>query len=151
MLTATQGATERLHDLIRREIEINGNHAFTREHGADWFELSAAEAEVFGLSLDHMPSLIAVWTAFEAVTDMASGGFEPYDPALFAAVRAEHPWLEEARVKRTQEHTHFLRFAKLFGIPYRLAHAWYAKQDFWNARAGVTYYEDEPRDPDIPF
>ena len=135
-------ATQKLHDIIRRDIET-GAHTYAFAHGRDWFNLSPAEAEVFGLELHDLPSLVAVWTAYEAVLEICDMLDVPADIA--AGVRAEHPWLEERRASTVIDVVDFQKFSKLFGVPYRKSQAWYAKHDFWCTRSGITRFADEPQ------
>ncbi len=154
-------ATDKLRAIIRRDIE-SGHKNYAAEYGYDWFNLSPEEETVFGLTLDDMPSLVAVWCAYEAVLDICDALDVPDDIA--AVFRAEHPWLAadygEGEKLSTIGEIAFARFAKLFGVPARKSHAWYAKHDFWNVRAGITYFTDKRKaspslssnsDDDIPF
>jgi len=135
-------ALERLHVLIRLETEHLGNRGMGRTFGYDWFNLSEHEAIVFGLSLDDLPALVSVWMAFEAVMDICDM-FERPDAALLAAVRSELPWLRHSMESRSLECHEFQKFAKLFGVSNRMAHAWFSKRDFWDVRCGIIRYGDE--------
>ena len=146
-------ATEAVHALIRRDIE-SGDHNYTREYGYDWFNLSEAEAEVFDLSLDDLPSLVAVWIAYDELIDACHMMNIPED--IVTAFLVEHPWMAEERATRAGSLQSFQRFAKLFGIPLRQSFKWWAKYDFWQLRIGVIHFSDERRgstaeDDDLPF
>ncbi len=135
-----KNATDKLHDRIRREIET-GRNTYAETLGGDWFNISREEAAVFELSLDELPSLVTVWTAYEHMLDIAGEWEIPAD--VVEGVLAEHPWLSARRATRTVGHDDFVKFAKLFGVPYRKSLAWYWKHDFWLTRAGVTLFADE--------
>jgi len=154
-------ATQKLHDIIRRDIET-GSHAFALNYGHDWFNLTRAEADVFGLELHDLPSLVAVWTAYEAVLDISNVLAVPPDVA--AGVLAEHPWLAARASAGGSLATicmeDFQNFAKLFGVPFRKSHAWYTKHEYDGIRARLITFKDEysPQRPhapqlddDIPF
>jgi hypothetical protein len=157
-------ATQKLHDIIRRDIE-SGTNPHALEYGHDWFNLTPAEAEVFGLDLHDMASLVAVWTAYEEVLRIISPVLNiPEDIA--AGVRAEHSWLAETfnpdiTTPSVIDTVQFQKFAKLFGVPFRKSAAWWSKHQFWYVRSGVTRYVDDeetaraqppyPFDDDIPF
>lgn len=133
-------ATQQLHDHIRRSIE-SGNHNYAEEHGHDWFNLTPEEAAVFQLSLDELPSLVALWESYEAVCDICN----PMDIPEFilAGVRTENPWLHANEQLRLIGFEDFENFGKLFGFPFRSCHAWYFKYEFWQIRAGIVTYKDE--------
>lgn len=135
-------AVEKLHVLIRLETEHLGNRGMGRTFGYDWFNLSEHEAIVFGLGLDDLPALVSVWMAFEAVMDICDM-FERADAALLDAVRCELPWLRQSIEARALECHEFQKFAKLFGVSNRMAHAWFSKRDFWDLRCGIIHYADE--------
>lgn len=137
-------ATDALLAIVRRDIET-GTKTFAQEYGGDWLNLSPEEESVFGLSLDDMPSLVAVWCAYEEVLGVCDMLAVP--PEICAAFRDEHPWLAAGYgadgAPSTIDPVAFQKFAALFGVPFRKSHAWYAKHDFWNVRAGITRYADE--------
>lgn len=133
-------ATERLHDLIRRDIE-SGSKGFALDHGHEWFNLSSAEAEVFNLELDDLPSLVAVWCAYEAVLSVCDM-IEISDDLREAFFR-EQAWLDPYRSGPTIDVGSFQKFAALFGVPYRKSHAWFGKYDFYTVRAGIACFADE--------
>lgn len=139
-------AVARLHALIRLETEMLGNNGLGRTYGYDWFELSEDEARVFDLSLDDLPALVSVWMAFEAVMDICDM-FERADQALLEEVRGELSWLRLSIEAHALECHVFQRFAKLFGISHRLAHAWFAKRHFYDIRSGIAIYGDEGEMP----
>ena len=86
-----------------------------RSLGRDWFHLSEAEEQVFGLSRERWPYLITVWQFYE-------GAIAITDDALSMAE-------EEALPSFSRSH--------------REAHAVYWKQDFWGVREGLVTYSDE--------
>ncbi len=96
---------------------------------------------MFQLTLGDLPSLVAVWTADEAVLGICDALDVPAD--ISAGFRGEHPWLEDRRASRVIDTADFGKFAKLFGVPYCKSGAWYAKQDFWCVRSGIIRYADE--------
>ena len=106
--------------------------------GHDWFQLSLEEASVFPIQIQDVPRLVAVFDAYEAVVDITSNDIHA-DHELCEAVRAELPWLTTKQTDIGE----FQNFAALFGIFYRLAHAFFTKIEFWQIRQGIACYKDE--------
>jgi len=92
--------------------------------GADWWQLSEAEEEVFGLRLDHMHALVLAWQWFTAVADIAHNDY--HDSPLCLAVRAEADFIEP----RCLDLPAWGRFAQLLGIPTALSFRWFWKEHF---------------------
>jgi len=138
-------ATAELQTIITRDIET-GQKNYAEEYGRDWFNLSPEEEAVFCLSLDDMPSLVAVWCAYEAVLGISD--VLPVSQDTAAAFRAEHPWLAEMHKPggglSIVSQDSFASFAKLFGIPYRKSHAWWIKNEAYQVRVGILRFSDEP-------
>lgn len=142
-------ATQQLAALIHRDIET-GHKPYAEEYGCDWDNLSEAEAEVFDLSLDEMPSLVAVWCAYEGVLTICDLLGMP--KGLAEAVRAEHPFMaalcHDPNEPPEISLEWFQAFATLFNVPYRSSHAWFAKVWFHRLRTeGVTYKDEHPEEP----
>lgn len=133
-------ATEKIQALIIRDIET-GPHGYAEHYGYDWFNLTPEEEAIFQLELSDLPSLVAVWCAYEAalgICDMMDIP-EPVRAAFFE----EQPFIAESAAISRIDSLEFAKFAKLFGVPLRKSYAWYAKHEFWTVRAGITYYDDE--------
>ena len=139
-------AIDRLRVLIWLETAALEKRGIGEAYGDDWFELTEEEARIFGLNLADLPSLVAVWTAFETVLGIADS-LPHASAALVEDVRAELPWLAGSIEWRALECYEFQRFAALFGVSYRKAHAWHAKCDFHDIRSGIVFYDDEDSRP----
>ncbi|SNY93884.1 hypothetical protein SAMN04515647_4205 [Cohaesibacter sp. ES.047] len=115
--------------------------------GDDWYQLSASEEQVFGLTLQDMPGLAALWDCFELVL----GLIEPGDGAtgltrdVILGVRQENEWLGGAANQTVPlvSSELFTQFASCFGVSNRLAHAFYYKYEFWQMRSGIISFGDE--------
>lgn len=137
-------ATEKLYELIKQDIDSFRDSYIPNEYGHHWDQLSEAEAEVFNLSLDIMPDLVALWVAYEAVSNICV----MYDATsenlnILEGVRDEYPWLKRAYEKKVQSCRDFERFGKLFGYPYRLTYAAYHKREIYDYRMGLFVFSDE--------
>lgn len=136
---------EQLKAHYRRQVEINGTHPYAQSYGCEWHDLTDAEEHVFGITLDHMPSFVALWMTYELVLDIADG-FPPGDAppdTLIEAVRDDHPWIRKAMDPPTETIENFQAFAKLMGVPFRLSHAFYYKRMYHDIRAGDVRFSDE--------
>lgn len=129
-------AFDRLRSIVRNSVEKIGANVGT-SYGNDWHLLSGAEADVFGLSLDDMPSLVSIWCAYEEIAGICDMLDLPAD--LLTELRADMSWIKP----RESDDREFVRFAGLFGIPTRKAEAWYWRLYFFQARSGIITYADE--------
>lgn len=103
--------------------------------GPDWYQLSEAEAEVFGLLPEQMPKLVAVHELyFDAVDITTIHEIERID-----SLRKELPWLTQGM----NDQSEWQRFAALFEISSREAHAYWHMHSFWEERMGLVTYRDE--------
>lgn len=137
-------ATEKLFEVIKQEIDKFKNSYIASEYGYHWDQLSEAEAEVFNLSLDIMPDLVALYVAYEATLNICV----MYDPTpanlnILKEVRDEYPWLKRAYERSTQSCRDFQSFGKLFGYPHRLTYAFYHKREIYDYRLGLFVFSDE--------
>lgn len=144
MLEATSlSATERLRTYIDRRIAENNardqyGDAFI---GIEDWEVTEAEAEVFMLRPSKVRRVGPVW---EAYCNAIGADFElrgEVDDDLFAALRREHPFLDEAMHGGDTGHdmpyksmASFVRFGDLFGIDHPTCVAWYWKVFFMMER-----------------
>lgn len=118
--------------------------------GADWTQLTEAEEQVFDLTLAAMPALVATFIEWEVLIGQSDGGAWPEMEAQAASIRAEHPFIEAIRAKRAagtltpgEVVEGFQRFAALFGISHRAAHAFHTKRLFWDIRRRLVQFRDE--------
>lgn len=132
-------AFDRLRVIVRNEVEKIGFNVGTA-YGNDWHFLSEAEAEVFDLTLDDMPSLVAIWCAYEEIAGVCDMLDLPAE--LVAELRASMPWIKP----RVTDALEFSQFAGFFGISKRKADAWFWRLFFFQARSGIVFYDDEPKD-----
>ena len=127
--------------------------------GPDWFQLTPAESEVFGLTLDELPALVAAFEMFEGIAAIADNHFA--GTPLCAKAQSGLAFIRPG----TRDLGAWTRFAGLLGIPSRLAFAWFWKHQFWLERQGlVSRFDDDiafpaspgprstpPADDEIPF
>lgn len=92
--------------------------------GDEWWQLSAAQAEVFGLELDDVPPLVSAWVLYESVANIAAHDFSA--SPLCVEVRAALAYIEQGVI----DLGHWLRFAALLGIRDKKAFAWFYKAAF---------------------
>jgi len=119
----------------RLEEELLAPFDLEKYCGPDWYQVSEAETEVFGLLPEEMPKLAAVRELyFDAVGITTSR-----EKGRIDSLRKELPWLTQ----RANDESEWLRFAALFGMSNRQAHAFWSKHRFWEERLGVVTYCDE--------
>ena len=109
-------------------------------YGHDWWQITAAEVEVFEIDLVDMPRLVGCWSAYEEVTEMAISGL--FSKKVLAAARAELPWAKPYDLFQ------FQRFAALVGVSQRNADAFFYKYQFWQTRNDHRRFRDEDEQPD---
>ena len=110
-----------------------------RYTGPDWWQLSAAEAEVFNIDRARFPVMCETWTAYERFKNLLDEDFYG-PPAVIEAARRDHPEWCGPHISAEE----FAAFAMTMGgLTYREAFAIYAKQEFWGVRNGVARYADE--------
>lgn len=137
-------ATEKLHELIQRDIEKLRHSNIVSDYGNSWDQLSEHEADVFGLSLDIMPDLIALYGAYEAVLGICvMYDYSPEAERIFEGVRHENAFLRRAAKEGAQSCCGFQQFGKLFGYPHRLTYAAYFKRELYDYRLGLFAFDDE--------
>lgn len=129
---------------LRDEIEarivklqaVYDDHGFT---GGDWDSLSDAEGAVFEIQPERLARMVIAWDCFLAFLDLQSP--LGYDEGLLKAERDKRPAIVAAGVDLKG----FKAFAEaLCGLTNREAHAIFTKMEFWQVRAGLARYEDEP-------
>lgn len=107
-----------------------------RYRGPDWWQLSEAEEDVFGLVLEDMPRLLEVWVLYEDAIDITS---YVRDTSIITEIREVCDWLTPLLVDRAE----WTRFSKLFGVPRRLAEAYYDKWFWYNMTRNMATFRDE--------
>lgn len=116
-----------------------------RYSGPDWFQLTRAESEVFGLALDELPALVAAFEMFQAIADIAHNDFAR--TPLCATAQSGLGFIQPGACDLGA----WSRFAGLLGIPSRLAFAWFGKHQFWLERQGlITRFDDDIAFPASP-
>ncbi|NOY42775.1 MAG: hypothetical protein GXP26_13195 [Planctomycetes bacterium] len=118
-------------------LEEELRRPFDREKycGPDWYQVSDAETEVFGLLPEQMPTLVAVHELYFDAVDITT----IHEKDRIDSLRKELPWLTQ----RMNDQSEWQRFAALFGISSREAHAYWSKYSFWEERMGLVTYRDE--------
>lgn len=129
------------------EKQVNAEHEVTdsaqadfintKYRGIDWYQLTDAEIEVFGLAPENMPRLVAAHELYYCAVEIM---FE-ISKERVKSIRAELPWLSSGLTDGSE----WSRFAALFGISNRQAHAFFCKYDFWDERMGIVTYRDEEK------
>lgn len=145
-------ALARLRAHIEAEV-ADGLNKLDSYSGSEWCAIAPVEQEVFGIALHDMPRLVATYWAWEIACGSVSGDLAD-DPDFADALWAE---LKVVRTGRTLArvawaHSDFLdawaEFANLFGVPYRLAHAFFWKNYFLQVRQGIIVYQQDNPVPD---
>lgn len=104
--------------------------------GDDWWQLSEAEQQVFGLDLSEMSLLITVYDAYEGVIGVSHNDFHA-NADLCARLRVALPWLS----KYSGSEQEFRKFADLFGVAQDKAHCIYQKIALWQYRQGLLTFQ----------
>ena len=123
-----------------REAANPGHH-----DGRDWWQLTGAEEEVFGIERERFPRMMMTWHCYQGFKRIADSPV--WDDALIEQARREFPqWCAEAKGRlATTSLDEFQAFAKEFGgLTFREAEAMYRKNEFGLIRAGIITYSDEP-------
>lgn len=145
--------TEQLADLIKQDIDhLNANKKPSDFKGSDWWQFSESELDVFRIKLKRIPHVLALHVAYEDILGICHA-FNGMTDELREGFLRDHDWLKQSGELPKVSLSDFQKFGKLFGYSYRETHAWYAKFDAWNIRAGVTRFGDEKarEDGEIPF
>lgn len=109
--------------------------------GNEWWQISPAQAEVFGLDLEDVPPLVEAWQLYEAIADVLYNDF--HASALCAEAREALPFIERLACDPTQ----WQRFAALLGIRGEKAFAWFYKFHFGQEGTWVIRRDDD----DLPM
>lgn len=119
-----------------------------RYDGDDWWQLSAAEVEVFEIDPDRWPRLMTAWHWYEGFSGTASAG--DWDEAAIDAARVSSADLLAIPDPLRQWMKFSLRYAAIQPAEAVAAHA---KMHWWTARQGyVSYHVDEPgSEEQLPF
>lgn len=120
---------ENLRTLIEEAISQKvrkGDHHFS---GADWWQVTEDETKVFELEPTDMPRLSTVYDAYEHVLDLA-GGSLPLDDTACENIRKAMSWLRTGIL----DDGDFIKFAQIFDVRPKKAHAMYWKMMFWQIR-----------------
>lgn len=108
--------------------------------GDDWFQLSAAEEEVFGIERQRFPRMLVAWQFYQALLGVVAAADHELDERVVEAERKNWPDLVEGELSNEQ----FQRVAaKVAGLSNREAYAMYMKTYFWDIRAGNVPFADE--------
>lgn len=109
--------------------------------GNEWWQLTPAQAEVFGLEPEDMPPLVLAWVLYESVANVASHDFN--GSPLCVDVRVALAYVEQGVIDPSQ----WLPFAGLLGIREKKAYAWFYKATFeieWSWAAPPRLDDDMP-------
>lgn len=131
----TDDAWKALHEAFQRDVTRKVNY-----EGSDWYQITPEELKVFGLSMRSMPWVVTAHRYYEEILDLTDTDLLP--PEVMAVIRqdlAERIGMEAGVLDQVE----FQKFAKLFGISNRTAHAWFVRHEFWCVRRGITQYQDE--------
>ena len=108
--------------------------------GHDWFQLSAAEEEVFGIDRQRFPRMLVAWQLYQALTGIVAAEDHELDENLMEAARKSRPDLEDGELSNEQ----FQKVAAdLVSLSSREAYAMYMKTYFWDIRAGIVTFGDQ--------
>ena len=132
----TVEAVKYFQDVVQHAVDklnAGGPESF---RGNDWWQLSDAEQEVFGLELSQMGLLVTVYDAYEGVVGISHNDFYAHKE-LCAGVRAALPWL----TTDTGSENEFRKFADLFAIAQDKAHCIYHKISLWQYRQGLVSFQ----------
>jgi hypothetical protein len=127
-----------------RAEDFRKSHEKSGYRGGDWFHLSDAEQEVFGIVWRrHWPRMLETWAAYERAIGSFGNDLFPMTDADAAALRKAHG-LKEGH----QDVKGWVSFAKTFGITQAYAVSIYWKQFAWDCRQGLFNHE---KNGDYPF
>ena len=140
-------ALERLKIWFSKEVATKPRDS-TAWRGGDWMQLSEAEEEVFGLTLDDMAEASTAYMAWESILGLTEFGLDK-DSGLQDALCDTYPFLAEARrsvdtvpLDHSDMRASWREFAALLGIGTRVSTAFFAKMRLWEVRKGILVYED---------
>lgn len=105
--------------------------------GNEWFQLTEAEREVFGLEYEDMRELAAVHTLYFCMIGIST----EIEQTRIDNLKKELPWLTEM----TTDPKEWRGFASVFGVSHRKAEAFFYKYEFWENRNVGVIYEDEQK------
>lgn len=121
--------------VIRKELHAHECKCYY--NGYDWDQLSEEEAAVFGLELADMPGPTAIYGIYASAIGMLAN--ETLTEPEIDRLRLDLPWLAYQKPSAGE----FQRFASLFEVSSRKAHAFFRKQELSLIRAGVMVYPDD--------
>ncbi len=124
---------ERVHEWITLQQTGAPEHY----EGSDWWQVNEDEQGVFNLEPDTMIKIVPVYLAFEAIAGIGQNEF--FELPLCEEARKELPWITQDTIIEEE----FTRFASMFDISKRIAHAFFWKHSFWEIRQGHWTFEDE--------
>jgi hypothetical protein len=126
---------DKLRKHIAARISESERHAGENpEHyrGHDWFQLSDAQAEVFGIDPARWPRMLVAWQLYEACLDIVLPRDHELDEALIEEERARRPELYTGRM---MVYENFRTLAMdTVGLTEVEARAVYVKQEFGGRR-----------------
>jgi hypothetical protein len=110
--------------------------------GYDWFQLSAAEEEVFAIKRERYARVLEAWKLYQSLMDIVWPPDHGFDERLVMAERKNWPGLDLKHKRITTEQ--FQEVAKeLCGVTFRESYAIFMKIEFWNLRIERISYRDE--------
>lgn len=110
--------------------------------GADWWQLTEEEEAVFEIEFARFPRMITALFCFEAFHSLV----DPTDAKLSVEATEAERQARPDLMDMDYSQNGFQHFARDYaGMTFREGHAVYTKHKFWNVRAGLTHYSDEPR------
>jgi hypothetical protein len=133
------------YDIHLDQFEIARDEWRGRDH---WWQLAPGDAERYGLSVQDLPRLYAIFNIFDALLGL-NDHYISGDAELIQGALKAMPWLNP----NVYTDDDFGRFAELMGADRQKARGFMLKF----ARFGEEYMDDEARaarhrdDPDIPF
>ncbi len=129
-----------MKDIIQHQIDIwiqeNYQNKTICTYGEGWYRITRAEEEVFLITIEEWPRLLAYWMAFEVMTDDYHHDLDRATRAKFKEYRLSQNWMDE-------EEPNFIQFARAVGLDTREAMALHWKQTFGLVRSGDITFKDE--------
>ncbi len=129
-----------MKDVVQQQIETwiqtNSQNKTICTYGEGWQRLTRAEEEVFLISIEEWPRLLAYFMAFEVLTDDYHHDLDRATRATFKEYRLSQHWTDEGAPD-------FIQFARAVGLDTREAMALHWKQTFGLVRSGDITFKDE--------
>jgi hypothetical protein len=102
--------------------------------GDDWYRLTAAEGQVFGIDRGRWPRMVTAWELYEDLIDIV-------DPPHFDArlIEAERRKWQKLRLGVTDVRVFMDIAVAAARLTEKEAHAMFYKVEFWNVRRGHMF------------